>query len=67
MKSCTDEQTEYMISMFEESTRLHGLSNRELVIECLNMSETDPVVEEMMNRLFPEWETGISDGEMLGH
>ena len=67
MKHCTDEMAEYYLAVFDEQARLSRLSNKELVIECLNLNETDnPVVDEMMNRLYPDWDK-IPDGELLGH
>ena len=43
-------------ALIEEKERLSKLSNEELVKECLQNPATDyPVVEEMMNRLWPGW------------
>ena len=40
----------------DESIRLKTLSNEDLVRECIKIEETNyPVVDEMCNRLFPNW------------
>ena len=46
-----------ILDALDESDRLKALTNEELVMECLQDPSTDcPVVEEMMDRLWPGWD-----------
>ena len=52
----SDEVVQNILADMVEHARLKTLSNEELVMECLKEAETAiPVVEEMMDRLFPGW------------
>jgi hypothetical protein len=52
----TPEGLDRMMAAVDEHTRLIGLTNEQLVLECLqsDASETD-LVREMMTRLDPNW------------
>ena len=56
------------LAMIAEDDRLRGLSNAELVAECMKLDASwHPVIEEMMNRLDPEWfkyEAPLSPGKL---
>ena len=46
----------YCLEVINEDIRLRGLTNAELVAECLQLDAADyPVVQEMMTRLDPTW------------
>lgn len=57
-ETLTNKQAMGVLRYCAESERLKTLTNRELVAEALKHQETDNwIVEEMMNRLDPEWFT----------
>ncbi len=62
----SDKELEALVAMVDESARLHRLTNRELVFECLATNlENDTVIEEMMSRIYPNWSNENADGSPL--
>lgn len=66
----TEVSQEFADWFFEDMAvrqRLKLLSNRQLVVEALNLCDADePVITEMLDRLFPGW-AYLSEGELCGH
>ncbi|MEK6883220.1 MAG: hypothetical protein AABY22_26575 [Nanoarchaeota archaeon] len=52
----TEKFLDWMVNQFNEQNRLEKLSNIELVEESLENDVSDSlIVQEMMNRLYPDW------------
>ena len=63
----TDAQATKLLAMLDESPRLSKLTARALVFEVLGRDcAGDPHVIELMDRVFPGWETEYSEGELEG-
>ena len=63
----SDEFATWLLEDMHDRERLKRLTNRELVVEALNLCDIDePVITEMMDRLYPGW-SYLSEGELAGH
>lgn len=52
----SDRVLQNILDAMDEDARLKTLTNEELVMECIQIMETDcPVVDEMCERLWPGW------------
>jgi hypothetical protein len=52
----TNEAAKYLLEHMKESVRLRQLSDLDLIRECMKSEVSDdPLVEELMNRLIPNW------------
>lgn len=58
MCEVSDQVIEFILHDIDEGNRLEGLSNEDLIREYLKLGSNDDElhVNEMMNRLWPEWD-----------